>query len=53
LPTNLLEGGVLQFILARDVGRRVARLEKHYEHASNVARIADLTKSRWILAATQ
>jgi integrase len=42
--TNLLEGGVHQFILAKNMGTRTAVLEKHYGHTSNVASAAELTK---------
>ena len=43
--TNLLEGGVHQFILAKNMGTSTAMLERHYGHTSNVASAAELTKS--------
>jgi integrase len=42
--TNLLEGGVHQFILAKNMGTSTAMLERHYGHTSNVASAAELTK---------
>ncbi len=42
--TNLLESGVHQFILAKNMGTSTAMLERHYGHTSNVASAAELTK---------
>ena len=42
--TDMLEAGVHQFILAKNMGTSTAMLERHYGHTSNVASAAELTK---------
>lgn len=42
--TDMLQAGVHQFILAKNMGTSTAMLERHYGHTSNVASSAELTK---------
>ena len=42
--TDMLEAGVHQFILAKNMGTSTAMLERHYGHTSNVASAAELMK---------
>lgn len=42
--TNLLEGGVHQFILKKNKGASTAMLERYKKPTSNVASAAELTK---------
>jgi hypothetical protein len=44
----MLEAGVHQFILAKNMGTSTAMLERHYGHTSNVASAAELTKGSGI-----